>query len=151
MNTHWYRTIVDSPAGRRVVQLLILALVAVGLGIPPTAAWAVGGDRTVVSKPLPPGKVNADARTVDPPPTQERAPDDSPLARERAGIEAEVEAARQPPRPAPGPPAAPDAAEHAKRAEELAAARKAPEYRVPKGRRSTTPASAAVPPPARPR
>ncbi|MFJ4667636.1 nucleotidyltransferase domain-containing protein [Kitasatospora purpeofusca] len=90
MNTHWYRTIVDSPAGRRVVQLLILALISVGLGIPPTAAWAVGRERAVVSAPLPPGKVKADARAVDPPPTQERAPDDSPLARERAAIEAEA-------------------------------------------------------------
>ncbi|SDT81909.1 RHS repeat-associated core domain-containing protein [Streptomyces sp. TLI_053] len=153
MNTHWYRTIVDSPAGRRVVQLLILALIAVGLGVPPTAAWAVGRERAVLSAPLPPGKVGADARTVDPPPTQERAPDDSPLARERAGIEAEVEAARQPPRPAPGPPAAPDATEHAERAEELAAGRKAPAYRIPAAeevddtgkRRRAAPGPAAAP------
>ncbi|MEV0189825.1 RHS repeat-associated core domain-containing protein [Kitasatospora purpeofusca] len=131
MNTHWYRTIVDSPAGRRVVQLLILALIALGLGIPPTAAWAAGRERAVVSAPLPPGKVAADARTVDPPPTQERAPDDSPLARERAAIEAEASAAQEPVRPAPGPAPAPDAVEHGERLGELAAGKHLPQYRIP--------------------
>ncbi|WP_380283427.1 RHS repeat-associated core domain-containing protein [Kitasatospora purpeofusca] len=132
VNAHWYGRIGGGPAGRRLAQLLVLSMFALGLGIPPTAAWAAGRDHTVVSKPLPPGKVSADARTAEPPPTQEAAPDDSPLAQERAGIAAEVEAAKQPPRPAPGPPAAPDATEHRKRADELSAATgKAPEYRIP--------------------
>ncbi|MFB7469483.1 RHS repeat domain-containing protein [Kitasatospora sp. NPDC056184] len=131
LKTHWYGRIGGGPVGRRVAQLLILSMFALGLGIPPTAAWAAGRDHPVVSKPLPPGKVSADGRSVDPPPTQETAPDDSPLAQERARIATEVKAAQQPVRPAPGPDPAPDAAEHGKRLGELAAAQQLPEYRIP--------------------
>ncbi|MFF2949827.1 RHS repeat-associated core domain-containing protein [Kitasatospora sp. NPDC057965] len=135
MNAHWYRKIVERPAGRRVAQLLILALVGVGLGIPP-AAWAVPKDRTVVSAPLPPGRVSADAGPGGPgagesPATQDPIPDDSPLGRERAAIAAEAKAASEPPRPAPAPAPAPDAEEYERQLAALKAAGPLPGYRIP--------------------
>ncbi|MER6362671.1 hypothetical protein [Kitasatospora sp. NPDC001527] len=46
VNAHWYGRIGGGgPAGRRLAQLLILSMFALGLGIAPTAAWAAGRPR----------------------------------------------------------------------------------------------------------
>ncbi|MFD7450959.1 DUF6531 domain-containing protein [Kitasatospora sp. NPDC059827] len=125
MGSHWHGS-----AGRRLAQLLILALFALGLGTPPVAVWAAG-EKKVVSPPLPPGRVSAAPREVDPPPTQQAVPEDSPLGRERARIAADIAAANAPRKRASGPSPAPEAAQRQRKLAELTAAKALPEYRIP--------------------